>query len=1787
MAATLTLDMSNLSESIISIPTVSLFPAPGTTPGDGGYTAIGGVTSTNASGVSELSLQPTVNLNGFDPSNEVIGIDENIANTIDRFDVQIEGSTTTKAIVAGPTPITVSPATISSQSGAAQPGTSTTIDTGNDTFPVNLYQVGNDVWAVQTVADPTTGNSDIQWFELSYSTNAVLQHGLISDPNLSFYDPSVAANSSGQVVIGFNGSDSQQYISAYAVMGTTTSGVTTFGSPILLKQGVADYNVPVTPLTGGTALNEWGNYSNTVPDGDGTANTFWTFQQYASGPNQWSVQFFKLQFSTPTESQPTVTLSSSSGSFNEDGGSVTVTATLASAVSTATTIDLGYNGSAVANIAYTISNPGSVAGNSPVQIVIPAGQTTGSVVLTGASNPSVSGGETVNVAITTVNGATPATPQEVELTIANQTPPGISIQNLTVIENGTTSTADVVVELTNASSNTVTVSYTTANGTAIAGTDYTAETGTLTFAPGTTQQTIPIPLLVDGAATGALQFFVNLSAPSGGTILAGNTSATVTLVEDVPQINIEDTSVVDTSPTTAQVTVQLSQAVAGPLTLTYQTGGGTAIAGTNYISESGTVLFPAGSTSQTIDIPILGDQDQNQTENFLVTLSNPSLGTIIRSQATVTLFNVQPGSLPPDEFDTASGETDFTADTSASGPFAPADPSGAVGPNDIVVFDSDSFQAFNKSTGTVLQSSTLNTFWTNAGLSISSSDYVGQPHVVYDPSTGRWYASALDESIPPGSAGPAVLQNNLLLAVSKTSDPTQGWVGFEFATDPANSGVRADFDSLGFNGSSVVVTANMYNIATGAFVNNAVLSVPKADLTAASPTVARASALFTAAPVPTTTTNTFDPAVDYDASGNEFLLAQSNAGPVLEAVSGGGGPTASVGSPVTVGNSTSTGFITTAPIAAPQPAGAPPLTSGPTVQITGGTGAQLDALSSNFTGTIVQVSGKLWAAQTVYDSSTGTDAVQWFEIDVTPTDANYEKIIQHGVIADASGNLFYYYPSISVDTLGNVVIGFSGSSLTQQISSYAVYGTTAGSVTTFTNPILLKQGTGIYAGFSEANVASASIASSSATFNTTGSSDSATITVNLGAPAGSAGAVVDLGFNGTALANRDYSISNGANSVVNAVGAPIELLIPAGQTSGSIVLTGLGNTAATGDQTISVSVTSINGAAPSAATSTNLTLVDTTATLRAPGGMPLISTENLNAVESSSTTAEVLVRLSEPVLTPVTVNYSTQNGTAIAGTDYTAANSSVTFAPGQTVATIFITLLNNGSEEGKSFTVNFSLPTNGRGTLETSSAIVTLLTSYPTASPGPSVTLSGGGTFAEDGEIPVTVTATLSSAAPTNGSLIVLSFGGTATFGTDYVASNESIFIPAGQTTGSITLSGNDVPIGANNLSVVVGIASIYGANQSTPQTATATLTPGNVASASISGTVTGNSNAPLSGITVYLTSTPVTQYGTEGDFNPSANIFTTTNASGQYSFTELPAGTYTVRELIPSNELVTSPTGNSQTVTLTQAAQSTVSFANTLSAVWGVTARPSSIPTISASSGRSSHSTTTRVPTTSTRGVSRRRSLPLPTSRLTSLLRPARRARSMTQVYNIPVTLTALSNVVSSGVVVTVSIPVQSIATTIYLGFGGTAEGNRDYIVEAGLNASFAEGAPVEVIIPAGQTSGTIELFGLNDFANESATSLTVYVDQINLAAPTISEPTLHLTVGIPSISVENGIGYETGPQATTDVAVPVRLSETLPAGASITVEYTIEPGTPGTPAGTAAATDTVGGAVSRGNDW
>src|SRR5581483_9315719 len=94
--------------------------------------------------------------------------------------------------------------------------------------------------------------------------------------------------------------------------------------------------------------------------------------------------------------------------------------------------------------------------------------------------------------------------------------PVLQIQGTTQPEgNSGTTNFNFVVTLSAPSTQKVTVAYSTANGTATAGTDYVTTSGVLTFAPGVTQQTIPVPVVGDTIDEINNQFYVNLSAPSG------------------------------------------------------------------------------------------------------------------------------------------------------------------------------------------------------------------------------------------------------------------------------------------------------------------------------------------------------------------------------------------------------------------------------------------------------------------------------------------------------------------------------------------------------------------------------------------------------------------------------------------------------------------------------------------------------------------------------------------------------------------------------------------------------------------------------------------------------------------------------------------------------------------------------------------------------------------------------------------------------------------------------------------------------------------------------------------------------------------------------------------------------------------------------------------------------------------------------------------------------------------------------------------------------------------------
>ncbi|HZL37389.1 MAG TPA: Calx-beta domain-containing protein, partial [Tepidisphaeraceae bacterium] len=154
------------------------------------------------------------------------------------------------------------------------------------------------------------------------------------------------------------------------------------------------------------------------------------------------------------------------------------------------------------------------------------------------------------------NGAV-AAPDDNELTLAQweadnaQGPgPGVLEFQSTVVNSSENDTQAVITVLRGAgTTGTVSVDYSTSDGTAIAGSDYTATSGTLTFAPGQYLQTITVPILNDGRAGNATSFILNLSNPTGGAELREDEkSATVTIANTNTAKTLVVTNTNDSGP---------------------------------------------------------------------------------------------------------------------------------------------------------------------------------------------------------------------------------------------------------------------------------------------------------------------------------------------------------------------------------------------------------------------------------------------------------------------------------------------------------------------------------------------------------------------------------------------------------------------------------------------------------------------------------------------------------------------------------------------------------------------------------------------------------------------------------------------------------------------------------------------------------------------------------------------------------------------------------------------------------------------------------------------------------------------------------------------------------------------------------------------------------------------------------------------------------------------------------------------------------------------------------------
>src|SRR5262249_7258399 len=153
----------------------------------------------------------------------------------------------------------------------------------------------------------------------------------------------------------------------------------------------------------------------------------------------------------------------------------------------------------------------------------------------------------------------------------------LAISGVTTVEGNTGTTAFVfTVSLSAPSNQAVSVNYATADGTATAGSDYQATSGTLTIPAGQTSGTITVWVNGDRLAEANETFTVNLSAPTNATITDG--TGVGTIADDEPRISIGDTTVTEgnTGGTSATFMVILSAVYDVPVTVQYSTANGTA-----------------------------------------------------------------------------------------------------------------------------------------------------------------------------------------------------------------------------------------------------------------------------------------------------------------------------------------------------------------------------------------------------------------------------------------------------------------------------------------------------------------------------------------------------------------------------------------------------------------------------------------------------------------------------------------------------------------------------------------------------------------------------------------------------------------------------------------------------------------------------------------------------------------------------------------------------------------------------------------------------------------------------------------------------------------------------------------------------------------------------------------------------------------------------------------------------------------------------------------------------------
>ena len=1199
--------------------------------------------------------------------------------------------------------VTVAVTSRDASEGTVSPSSLTfTTTTWNTTQTVTVTGVddaideGTVTWEVRL--DPSSSD-DTNYNGLSNVDVSVTTTDDDAAPTVSIDSPSVAEGTGAtggtlRFTVRLSTASGRQVTVDYADAGT---GTATSGT---------DY----TAITAGTLTFAVGTTSQTIDvavTGDAADEPAETVEVTLSGPvNATLVAGASTGTGTVTDDDDAPTVSINSPSVAEGagatGGTLRFTVRLSAASGRQVTVDYADagTGTATSGTDYTAITAGTLT------FAVGTTSQTIDVAVTGdaADEPA----ETVEVTLSDPVNATLAAAATGTGTVTDDdAAPTVSIDSPSVAEGaaGETPTLRFTVRLSAASGRPVTVGYADAgSGTATSGTDYTALTaGMLTFAVGTTTQTIDVTVTGDALHEANETVEVTLSTPTNAALSAAATgTGTVTDDDAMPTVSINSPSVMEGTGVTGgtlRFTVTLSAASGRPVTVAYARTGGTATSGTDYTALSaGTLTFTAGTTTQTIDVTVTGDAADEPDETVAVTLSGPTNATLDTGTGTGTITDDD--AAPTVSIDSPSvmegtgatgGTLRFTVRLSA-----------ASGKQVTVAYaDAGSGTATSGTDYTAITAGTL-TF------------AVGTTTQTIDVTVTGDATDEADETVAVTLSTPT----NATLAAAATGTGT-------VTDDDAAPTVSIDSPSVtegtGATGGTLRFTVRL-SAASGKQVTVAYADAGTGTATSGTDYTAITSRTLTFAAG--TTTQTFDVSVTGDAADEaDETVAIALSAPVN----------------ATLGLAAGTGTITDDDDA--------PTVSIDSPSVTEGTGA---TATLRFTVTLSAASGKQVSvayARTGGTATSGTDYTAFTAGTLTFTAGTTTQTIDVTVTGDAAA-----------EAAETVVV-----TLSAPVNATLATGAGTGTIT------------------DDDDAPTVSINSPSVAEGAPGTAATLRFTVSLSAASGRQVTVAyaDAGT-GTATAGEDYA-TLAAGTLTFAVGTTTRTI--------DVSVTGDG----TDEQNETVVVTL------SAPVNATLDTATGTGTVTDDDDAPTLSIDAPHVVEGATgetPTLRFTVRLSAASGRQVTVAYEDAGtGTATSGTDYTALTAgTLTFTAGTTSQTIDVMVTGDGTDEAnETVAVTLSSPANatlaagaatgtatGTGTVVDDDGAPTLTLDAPSVAEGTGAT---GGTLR--------FTVTLSPASTQQVTVNYRDTGtGTATSGTDYTALTAgTLTFTAGTTTQTIDVS--------------------------------------------------------------------------------------------------------------------------------------------------------------------------------------------------------------------------------------------------------------------------------------------------------------------------------------------------------------------------------------------------------------